>query len=104
MGQLAPGSYGSNELLFWLVAKIPKDVSEGCPATAEGKARILNYENLTVLLLELALQKGSNQHLNANRPEGQSTGHRRGYHSPRPSGQTPKKPWYMTVLLRPPRR
>ena len=26
VGPLTPGSYGSNELLFWLVAKLPREV------------------------------------------------------------------------------
>ena len=90
MGRLTPGSYGSNELLFWLMAKIPKDVWEECPATAKRKARILTYEDLLVLILELALEKESDQHLNASRPGGQSAGHLRGYQGPCPSGQTPK--------------
>ena len=56
VAQLRPGSYGSDELL-WLVAKIPRDVCDECPATAECKARTLCYEDLSVLLLELALGK-----------------------------------------------
>ena len=34
VGGLTPGSYGSDELLFWLVAKIPQDVWDECRATA----------------------------------------------------------------------
>ena len=57
VGQLTPGSYGSDELLFWLVAKSSRDVWDECRATAERKAMTLTYENLSVLLLELALEK-----------------------------------------------
>ena len=93
VGRLTPGSYGSNELLFWLVAKIPREVSDECRATAERKARALTYEDLSVLLLELALEKESYQHLNAYRPGGGGSGsHGRGYQGPRPGqGTTPKK-------------
>ena len=41
VGRLTPGSYGSDEMLFWLVAKIPRDVWDECRATAERKARTL---------------------------------------------------------------
>ena len=35
VGQLTPGSYGSDELLFWLLAKLPREVWNECRATAE---------------------------------------------------------------------
>ena len=57
VGQLTPGSYGSDKLLFWLVAKIPRDVWDECRATAERKARTLTYEDLSMLLLELCWRK-----------------------------------------------
>ena len=82
VGRLTPGSYGSDELLFWLVAKIPRDVWDECRATAERKARTLTYEDLSVLLLELALEKESDQHLNAG--GGGSGSHGKGYRGPRP--------------------
>ena len=53
---------------FWLVTKIPRDVWDECRATAERKARTLTYEDLSILLLQLALEKESDQHLNAYRP------------------------------------
>ena len=56
-GRLTPGPYGSDNLLFWLVAKIPRDEWDECRATAEGKARNLPYDDLSVLLLQLALEK-----------------------------------------------
>ena len=80
VGRLTPGSYGSDELLFWLVAKLPRELWDECWSTAEHKARALNYEDLSVLLLELALEKESNQHLSAYRPGGGGSGsHGRGY-------------------------
>ena len=57
VGRLTPGSYGSHEILFWLVAKIPRDVWDECRGTAERKARTLTYEDLSVLPMELALVK-----------------------------------------------
>ena len=74
VGRLTAGSYGSDELLFWLVAKLPRELWDECRATAECKARALTYEDLSVLLLELALEKESNQHLNAYRPGGGGSG------------------------------
>ena len=88
-GRLTPGSYSSNDLLFWLVAKLPPELWDECPSTAERKARALNYEDLFLLLLELALEKESDQHLFAYRPGGGGSGsHGKGYQGPRP-GQGP---------------
>ena len=89
VGRLTPGSYSSDELLFWLLAEIPRDVWDECRATAERKARTLTYKDLSVLLLELALEKESDQHLNAYRPGGGGSGsHEKGYQGPRPRKAT----------------
>ena len=92
VGWLTLGSYGSDERLSWLVAKIPPSVWDECRATAERKARTLTYEDLSVLLLELALQKESDEHLDAYRPGGGGSGsHGTGYQGPRRGqGTTPK--------------
>ena len=45
VGRLTPGSYGSEKLLFWLMAKIPTSVWDECRATAERKARTLTCED-----------------------------------------------------------
>ena len=92
VGRLTPGSYGSDKLLFWLVAKLPRELCNECRATAERKARALNYEDLSLLLFELALEKESHQHLNAYRPGGGGSGSQgRGYQGHRPGqGTTPK--------------
>ena len=91
-GRLTPGSYSSDDLLFWLVAKLPRELLDECRSTAERKARSLRYEDLCVLLLELALDKESNQHLNNYRPGGGGSGrHGKGYQGSRPGqGTTPK--------------
>ena len=98
VGRLTPGSYGSDELLFWLVAKLPWELWDKCRSTAERRARALNYEDLSVLLLELALEKESDQHLNAYRPGGGgSRGHGREYQGHRPGqGTTPKNAGIMS--------
>ena len=56
-GRLTPGFYSSDDLLFWLVAKLPRELWDKCRSTAERKARSLRYEDLCVLLPELALEK-----------------------------------------------
>ena len=91
-GRLTPGSYSIDDLLFWLVAKLPRELWDECRATAERKTRALNYEDLSVLPLELALEKESDQHLNAYNPGGGGSGsHVKGYQGPRPGqGTTPK--------------
>ena len=48
-GRLTPGSYSSDDLLFWLVAKLPRELWDECRSTAERKARSLRYEDLCVL-------------------------------------------------------
>ena len=74
------------------MAKLPRELWDECRSAAERKARALNYEYLSVLLLELALEKESDQHLNAYRPGGRGSGsHGKGYQGPRPAqGTTPK--------------
>ena len=91
-GRLTPGSYSSDDLLFWLVGKLPRELWDGCRSTAERKARSLSYEDLCVLLLELALEKESNQQLNNYRPGGGgSRNHGKGYQGSRPrQGTSPK--------------
>ena len=57
-----------------------------------GQRRSARQEDLSGILLELALEKESDQHLNAYRPEeGGSGSQGRGYQGPRPGlGTTPK--------------
>ena len=91
-GRLTPGSYSSDDLLFRLVAKLPRELWDECRSTAERKARALHYEDPCVLLLELELEKESDQHLNNYRPGGGGHGsHGKGYQESR-RGQvtTPK--------------
>ena len=91
-GRLTPGSYSSDDLLFWLVAKLPRELWDECRSTAESKAGAPHYEDLCVLLLELAPEKESDHHLNNYRPGGAGSGsHGKGYQGSRPGqGTTPK--------------
>ena len=41
-GRLTPVSYSSDDLLFWLVAKLPRELWDECRSTAERKARSLH--------------------------------------------------------------
>ena len=89
-GRLTAGSYRSNQLLFWLVARNPQDVWDECGATTEHKARTLTYEDMSVLLLELGLERESDQQLNAYRPSGGNSGnHGLGKRGPRPGQELP---------------
>ena len=91
-GGLTPGSYSSDDLLFWLVAKLPRELWDECRSTAERKARALHYEDLCVLLLELALEKESDEHLNNYRSGGGGSGsHGKGYQGYRPGQRTTPK-------------
>ena len=90
--RLTPGSYSSDDLLFLLVAKLPGELWDECRSTAECKAGALNYQDLSVLLLQPAPEKESDQHLNAYCPGGGGSGrHGKGYQGPRRGqGTTPK--------------
>ena len=80
VGRLTPGSYGGGEPLFWLVAKLPRELWHECRSTVERNPRALKYKEMSVLLLELALEKESDQHLNAYLPgRGGSGSHGKGY-------------------------
>ena len=89
-GRLTP--YSSDDLLFWLVAKLPRELWDECRSTAERKASALHYEDLCVLLPELALEKENDQHLNNYRPGGGGSGSQgKGYHRSRPGQETTPK-------------
>ena len=76
----------------YLPTYLPRELWDECRATAERKARALNYEDLPVLLLELALEKERDQHLNAYRPGGGGNGSQgRRYQGHRPGQGTASK-------------
>ena len=70
----------------------PGRVSELLADLDHWAGRALDYEDLCILLLELALEKESDQHLNNYRPGGGGSGsHGKGYQGSRPGqGTTPK--------------
>ena len=74
------------------MAKLRRELWDKCRSTAERKARALHYEDLCVLLLELAPENESNQHLNNYRPRGGGSGSQgKGYQVSSPGqGTTPK--------------
>ena len=87
MGQILPRPLGgaSDAWFLWqrgvvilAGSKIPKEVWDDCRSTSDRTARTLTYQALSVLLLELALEKESDQHLGTYRLGGQSGGHGRG--------------------------
>ena len=91
-GRLMPGSYGSDHLLFWLVAELARELWDECRSTAERKARAPHYEDLCVPLLELALEKESDQHLHNYGPGGGGSGGQgKGYQGSRPGQGTTLK-------------
>ena len=62
------------------------------PGKGRVKARALTYEDLSAMLLQLALEEQSDQHLNAYRSGGGGSGsHSRGYQRPRPGQGTTSK-------------
>ena len=73
------------------MAKLPRELWDECRSTTERKARALNYEDLSVLPLELALEKESDQHLDAYSLRGGGSGSQGcGYQGHRPGqGTTP---------------
>ena len=74
------------------MAKLPRELWDECRSTAERNARSLRYEDICVLLLELALEKESGQHLNNYRPGGGGSGsHAKGYQGSRPGQETTPK-------------
>ena len=87
------------DLIFVLVAKLPRELWDECRSTAERKARSLRYEDLCVLLLELALEKESDQHLNNYRPGGGGSGsHGKGYQGSRPGKETTPKHAHARIM------
>ena len=49
MGRLTPGSYGADELLLWLVRKIPKALWSECRAMEERRTRVHTSTDLALL-------------------------------------------------------
>ena len=57
------GSYGATEPVLWLMRKIPARTWDDCRATSERKSRTHSYDDLVDLLIELALVRGNDSHM-----------------------------------------
>ena len=57
------GSYRATELHLWLMSKIPERTWDDCRATSERKSRTHSYDELVDLLIELALERENDSHM-----------------------------------------
>ena len=56
-------SYGATEPHLWLMSKIPQRTWDDCRATSERKSRTHSYDELVDLLIELALERENDSHM-----------------------------------------
>ena len=61
--QMNVGSYGATEPHLWLMSKIPQRTWDDCRATSERKSRTHSYDELVDLLIELALERENDSHM-----------------------------------------
>ena len=57
------GSHGASEPHLWLMSKIPQRMWDDCRATSERKSRTHSYDELVDLLIELALERENDSHM-----------------------------------------
>ena len=57
------GSYGATEPHLWLMSMIPQRTWDDCRATSERKSRTHSYDELVDLLIELALERENDSHM-----------------------------------------
>ena len=57
------GSYGATEPHLWLMSKIFQRTWDDCRATSESKSRTHSYDELVDLLIELALERENDSHM-----------------------------------------
>ena len=57
------GSYGATEPNLWLMIQIPQPTWHDCRATSERKSRTDSYDELVDLLIELALERENDSHM-----------------------------------------
>ena len=57
------GSYGATETHLWLMSKIPSRTRDNCRTTSERKSRTQTYEDQVDLLIELALVRENDSHM-----------------------------------------
>ena len=63
MGRMNPSSYGPTEPHLWLVGKIPTRTWDNCRETSEREARTHSYDDLVDLLIELAMERENDSHM-----------------------------------------
>ena len=61
--RMSVGSYGATEPNLWLMSKIPQRTWDDCRATSERKSRTNSYDDLVDLLIELALERENDSHM-----------------------------------------
>ena len=57
------GSYGATEPHLWLMSRIPTRTWDDCRSTSERKSRTHSYDDLVDLLIELALERENDSHM-----------------------------------------
>ena len=57
------GSHAATEPHLWLMSKIPQRTWDDCRATSERKSRTHSYDELVDLLIELALERENDSHM-----------------------------------------
>ena len=57
------GSYGATEPHLWLMSMIPQRTWDDCRSTSERKSRTHSYDELVDLLIELALERENDSHM-----------------------------------------
>ena len=57
------GSYGATEPHLWLMSKIPQRTWDDCRSTSERKSQTHSYDELVDLLIELALGRENDSHM-----------------------------------------
>ena len=57
------GSYGATEPHLWIMSKIPQRTWDDCHSTSERKSRTHSYDELVDLLIELALERENDSHM-----------------------------------------
>ena len=63
MGCMNATSYGPNEPHLWLAGKIPPKTWDKCRETSERKARTTSYDDLVDLLIQLAMERENDSHM-----------------------------------------
>ena len=57
------GSYGATEPHLWLMSRIPESTRDDFRSTSERKSRTHSYDELVDLLIELALERENDSHI-----------------------------------------